>query len=245
MSQDPILSDVSPLAELEAAIGYSFRNPGLANQSVAHRSWCAEHDQPSNERLEFLGDSVLGLVVTAYLYENFPQLPEGDLAKLRASVVNSVTLAEVATGINLGDFLLLGKGERSTGGRQKSSILADALEAVIGAVYLDGGWDGAAPLVLGLLSDRIHDYSRGPGGADYKTRLQELSARRFDSPPSYRVSGAGPDHAKEFDAEVIIAGAVRGTGHGRSKKQAEQAAAQMAWNWIFESGVLADQTLIN
>jgi ribonuclease III len=244
MTPDPIVLEVQTVAALEATLGHTFRNPGLARQSVAHRSWCAEHDQPSNERLEFLGDSVLGLVVTGYLYENFPQLPEGDLAKLRASVVNSVTLAEVATGIDLGSFLLLGKGERSTGGRQKSSILADALEAVIGAVYLDGGWDAAAPLVLRLLSDRIHDYSRGPGGADYKTRLQELSARRFDSPPSYRVSGAGPDHAKEFDAEVIIAGVVRGTGHGRSKKQAEQAAAQMAWNWIFESGVLAAPTSI-
>jgi ribonuclease III len=237
---DPKLdAPLASLAELEATIGHTFANPGLAHQAAAHRSWCAEHDEPSNERLEFLGDSVLGLVVTGYLYENYPLLPEGDLAKLRASVVNSATLAEVATSMRLGDYLLLGKGERATGGREKSSILADALEAIIGAVYLDGGWDAAAPMVLRLLSDRIHDYSRGPGGADYKTRLQELAARRFDSPPSYRVVGAGPDHAKEFDAEVIIAGVVRGTGQGRSKKQAEQAAARMAWNWIFDSGVLS------
>lgn len=234
---DPVVAD-RPLRDLEAEIGYTFRKPGLALQATAHRSWCAETGQPSNERLEFLGDSVLGLVVTGYLYENFPQLPEGDLAKLRASVVNSATLAEVATGINLGDHLLLGKGENATGGRQKPSILADALEAVIGAVYIDGGWEGAEALVLKLLSERIHDYSSGPGGADYKTRLQELSARRFDAPPSYRVVGAGPDHAKEFDAEVLVAGVVRGTGQGRSKKQAEQAAAQMAWNWIFESGLV-------
>ncbi len=236
MTDVPVDTDAS-LNELEAEIGYTFTNAALARQATAHRSWCAETGHPSNERLEFLGDSVLGLVVTGYLYANFPQLPEGDLAKLRASVVNSVTLAEVATSINLGHHLLLGKGEHATGGRQKPSILADALEAVIGAVYIDGGWDGAASLVLKLLAERIHDYSSGPGGADYKTRLQELSARRFDSPPSYRVIGAGPDHAKEFAAEVIVAGVVRGTGQGRSKKQAEQAAAQMAWNWIFESGL--------
>ncbi len=235
MTDPRVVADRS-LRDLEAEIGYTFRNPSLAQQATAHRSWCSESGQPSNERLEFLGDSVLGLVVTGYLYENFPQLPEGDLAKLRASVVNSATLADVATGIKLGDHLLLGKGEHATGGRRKPSILADALEAVIGAVYIDGGWEGAASLVLKLLAERIHDYSSGPGGADYKTRLQELSARRFDSPPTYRVVGAGPDHAKEFDAEVIVAGVVRGTGQGRSKKQAEQAAAQMAWNWIFENG---------
>ena len=216
--------------EFEEAIGYSFANPQLLHQAVAHRSWCSENDEPSNERLEFLGDSVLGLVVTTYLFQKFPNLPEGDLAKLRASVVNSLTLAEIATSIDLGNHLLLGKGEAATGGREKASILADALEAVFGAVYLDGGWVPSQTLILQLLADLIHEYSDGPGGSDYKTRLQELAARTFEQLPTYRVVGHGPDHAKIFDAELVLAGEIRGFGRGRSKKQAEQAAAHMAWD---------------
>lgn len=172
---------------------------------------------------------MLGLVVTQHLYRAYPDLPEGELAKVRASVVNSSALAEVALELRLGEALLLGKGEDGSGGREKPSILADVTEAVIGAVYIDRGWDAAADLVMGLLGDRIAEAATGPGGQDYKTRLQELCARRFDHLPVYRVRDAGPDHAKTFDAVVLVAGEARGEGHGRSKKQAEQAAARMAW----------------
>jgi ribonuclease-3 len=202
---------------------------------VAHRSWCAETiGADSNERLEFLGDAVLGLVVTAHLFRAYPNLPEGELAKVRASVVNSEALAEVATALRLGDALLLGKGEDSSGGREKPSILADAMEAVIGAVYLDGGWSPAADLVMGLLGERIEEAAAGPGGQDYKTRLQELAARHFDQLPRYEVIDDGPDHAKRFFAAVSVGGVVRGRGEGRSKKQAEQGAAREAWETLGE-----------
>jgi ribonuclease-3 len=197
---------------------------------MAHRSWCAETvGAASNERLEFLGDAVLGLVVTDHLFRTYPGLPEGELAKVRASVVNSEALAEVAAGLRLGDALLLGKGEDASGGREKPSILADAMEAVIGAVYLDGGWAAAARLVMSLLGERIEDAAAGPGGQDYKTRLQELAARRFEQLPRYEVVDDGPDHAKRFFATVSVGGAARGRGEGRSKKQAEQGAARRAW----------------
>jgi ribonuclease-3 len=151
---------------------------------LAHRSWCAETDgAESNERLEFLGDAVLGLVVTDHLFRTYRDLPEGELAKVRASVVNSAALAEVAVDLDIGAALLLGKGEDQSGGREKPSILADAMEAVIGAVYLDGGWEAAAELVMGLLGERIEEAAAGPGGQDYKTRLQELSAHRFEHLP--------------------------------------------------------------
>jgi ribonuclease III len=214
---------------LASLVGWKFRDPELLALSMAHRSWSAERETQSNERLEFLGDAVLGLIVTNFIYNTYPELPEGHLAKLRASVVNSIVLADVARELHLGDSLLLGKGENSTGGREKSSILADAVEAVIGAIYLDGGWEPAELFVMRTLGERITAYSVGPGGDDYKTRLQELVARRFSQMPVYRVSGTGPDHEKEFEAAVFIAGVERGAGVGRSKKLAEQRAAQMAW----------------
>jgi ribonuclease-3 len=196
---------------------------------MAHRSWCAETPGAiSNERLEFLGDAVLGLVVTDHLFRTY-ELPEGELAKVRASVVNSAALAEVAEELDLGVALLLGKGEDASGGREKPSILADAMEAVIGAVYLDGGWEAAERLVMTLLGERIAEAAEGPGGQDFKTRLQELAARRFESLPRYEVTDEGPDHAKRFFATVAVAGVVSGNGEGRSKKQAEQAAARSAW----------------
>jgi ribonuclease III len=198
---------------------------------MAHRSWCAEvAGAPSNERLEFLGDAVLGLVVTDHLFRTYPELPEGELAKVRASVVNSEALAEVAGELSLGAALLLGKGEDASGGRDKPSILADAMEAVIGAVYLDGGWGPAAALVMTLLGERIEEAAAGPGGQDFKTRLQELAARRFDALPRYEVTDEGPDHAKRFFATVMVGGLARGRGEGRSKKQAEQGAAREAWH---------------
>jgi ribonuclease III len=213
---------------LAAVVGWTFRDPELLALSMAHRSWSAERNQQSNERLEFLGDAVLGLIVTNFIYNTYQDLPEGDLAKLRASVVNSITLAEVARELDLGASLLLGKGESSTGGRDKSSILADAFEAVLGAVYLDGGMGPAELFVMRTLGERISAYSLGPGGEDYKTRLQELVARRLNQMPVYRVEGTGPDHQKHFEAVVFIAGVERGAGVGRSKKAAEQSAARMA-----------------
>lgn len=197
---------------------------------MSHRSWCAENPGTcSNERLEFLGDAVLGLVVTDHIYRAYPQLPEGELAKVRAAVVNAGVLAEVAAELDLGAALLLGKGEDASGGREKPSILADAMEAVIGAVYLDGGWEAAYALVMRLLGERIAEAAAGPGGQDFKTRLQELAARHFDQLPRYDVVDEGPDHAKRFYATVHLAGRARGRGEGRSKKQAEQAAARTAW----------------
>ena len=207
-----------------------FRDDDLLARALAHRSWCAETaGTDSNERLEFLGDAVLGLIVTDHIFRTYPLLPEGELAKVRASVVNAGVLAELAAELHLGAALLLGKGEDQSGGREKPSILADAMEAVIGAVYLDRGWDGAWGLVMGLLGERITEAAAGPGGQDYKTRLQELAARRFDELPRYLVADDGPDHAKRFYATVYVAGEPHGAGEGRSKKQAEQAAARVAW----------------
>ena len=220
------------LQALAGRLGWTFNDDSLLVRSLAHRSWCAEHGEESNERLEFLGDAVLGLVVTSHIFRSYPHHPEGDLAKMRASLVNAIVLAEVATDLDVGPSLLLGKGEAATGGRAKTSILSDALEALIGAVYIDGGWDPAAALVMRLLSERIEESAMGPGGNDYKTRLQELVARRFDQLPSYRVTDVGPDHAKEFHAVVMVLGRVRGSGDGRSKKAAEQAAARIAWEEI-------------
>jgi ribonuclease-3 len=207
-----------------------FRDGELLARALAHRSWCAETaGTDSNERLEFLGDAVLGLIVTDHIFRTYPLLPEGELAKVRASVVNAGVLAELAAELRLGTALLLGKGEAQSGGREKPSILADAMEAVIGAVYLDRGWDGAWGLVMRLLGERIAEAAAGPGGQDFKTRLQELAARRFDELPRYHVADDGPDHAKRFFATVYVAGEPHGAGEGRSKKQAEQAAAREAW----------------
>jgi ribonuclease-3 len=218
---------------LETALGRAFHDPGRLDAALIHRSYCAEHPVTnSNERLEFLGDAVLGLVVTVYVYDEFPDLPEGELAKLRASVVNAEVLAQVGADLGIGPALLLGKGEDGSGGRDKPSILADAVEAVIAAVYLDGGWDAAHDLVLDLLEDRIRAEATGPGGQDYKTRLQELAARNFDQLPRYQVRAEGPDHSKRFFAAVRLDGEIRGEGEGRSKKQAEQAAARAAWEGL-------------
>ncbi len=177
---------------------------------------------------------MLGLVVTDHLYRTYPDLPEGHLAQVRAAVVNAGVLAEAAAELRLGEAVRLGKGEDSSGGREKPSILSDAMEAVIGAVYLDGGWDDASTLVMDLLGERMTEAAAGPGGHDFKTRLQEMGARRFDELPSYLVSSEGPDHAKRFTARVSVGGSEYGVGEGRSKKQAEQAAARMAWRALSE-----------
>lgn len=224
------------LANLEAALGKPLSDRLHLEAALIHRSYCAEHPETcSNERLEFLGDAVLGLSVTVYVFTEYPELPEGELAKLRASVVNAEVLADVAAEIGLGEALLLGKGEDASGGRAKPSILADAMEAVIAAVYLDGGWDAADALVLQLLGDRIREGAAGPGGSDYKTRLQEVAARLFDQLPRYQVRAEGPDHSKRFFATVTLRGEVFGEGEGRSKKHAEQAAARAAWERVQET----------
>jgi ribonuclease III len=207
---------------------------------VTHRSWCAEHPgAPSNERLEFLGDAVLGVVVTDQLYCDHPDLPEGQLAKTRAEVVSSAALAPMARKLGLGPALRLGRGEEMSGGRDKASILADALEAVLGAVWLDGGLGAAAPVVRRLVADALDRAVAGPGGTDFKTRLQEEAAHRADAVPEYAISETGPDHAKHFEATVSVAGEQWGHGAGRSKKEAEQAAAADAWERI--SGVADDE----
>jgi ribonuclease III len=178
---------------------------------------------------------VLGLVVTDHIFRTYADLPEGELAKVRAAVVNSGVLAEVAASVELGDALLLGRGEDLSGGREKPSILADSMEAVIGAVYLDGGWAAAAELVMSLLADRITEAAAGPGGQDFKTRLQELASRRSEPLPRYDVQDEGPDHAKRFYATVYLGSQPAGSGEGRSKKQAEQAAARSAWEVLADS----------
>lgn len=169
------------------------------------------------------------MVVTTFVYETFPAMPEGELAKVRASVVSAAALAEVAAEVGLGEILLLGKGEDASGGRSKLSILADAMEAVIGATYLDQGWPAVQALVLGLVGDRIAVAAEGPGGLDFKTQLQELVAREFEQLPDYDIRDEGPDHDKRFFAAVRVGGRIEGEGEGRSKKAAEQSAARAAW----------------
>jgi ribonuclease-3 len=218
------------LDALQARLEVQFVDHDMLLRSLAHRSWCAENGEPeSNERLEFLGDSVLGLVVTHYVFEHFPSLPEGQLSEVRAGVVNARVLAEVALELDLGTHLLLGKGEDAAGGRTKQSILADAYEAVIAAVYLDQGFGVVRDLVLRCLQDRIAEAAAGPGGRDYKTRLQEVTAARTLGRPKYQVRDEGPDHAKHFYATVYVTDRAYGEGEGRSKKQAEQAAAWVAF----------------
>ncbi|WP_110588733.1 ribonuclease III [Microbacterium suaedae] len=183
---------------------------------------------PHNERLEFLGDSVLGLAVTAMLYERFPDVSEGDLAKRRAGVVSTLALADVARGIGLGEYLQLGRGEEQTGGRDKDSILADAMEAVFGAAFLSVGREAADALVLHLITPLIEDPARYGAAVDPKTSVQELAAHRGVDPPSYEITSSGPDHDRRFTA-VVTVGEDRASGSGTSKKQAEMAAALTLW----------------
>ena len=200
------------------------------SRALSHRSWCAEvGGQPSNERLEFLGDAVLGMVVADLAYRHHGELAEGKLTDLRKSVVNASALAEVALEIGLGAYLRLGKGEDAAGGRSKPSILSDAFEAVLGAVYLDGGTDQAFALIERLFAERMAVAAQRLDRLDYKTVLQELTARQHDTAPVYVISETGPDHDKRFFATVIVKGVSVGTGEGRSKKTAEQAAAEQAW----------------
>ncbi|WP_405602539.1 ribonuclease III [Streptomyces sp. NBC_01410] len=217
---------------LEGRLGYHLES-ALLVRALTHRSYAYENGGlPTNERLEFLGDSVLGLVVTDTLYRTHPDLPEGQLAKLRAAVVNSRALAEVGRGLELGLFIRLGRGEEGTGGRDKASILADTLEAVIGAVYLDQGLEAASELVHRLFDPLIEKSSNLGAGLDWKTSLQELTAAEGLGVPEYLVTETGPDHEKTFTAAARVGGVSYGTGTGRSKKEAEQQAADSAWREI-------------
>jgi ribonuclease-3 len=225
------------VAHLEDAFGISF-DLEMLERALTHRSFAYENGGlPTNERLEFLGDSVLGVVITTALFHNHPDLPEGQLAKLRASVVNMRALADVARRLGpegLGPYLLLGKGEETTGGRDKNSILADTLEALLGAIYLQYGLDTTA-VVIHRLFDPLMAESAGRGAAlDWKTSLQELTAALSLGVPEYRIDEAGPDHAKTFTAWVIVAGERYGGEEGRSKKEAEQRAAEAAWRVLSE-----------
>jgi ribonuclease III len=219
-------------AWLRDALGVELPD-GLLGLALTHRSFAYENGGlPTNERLEFLGDSVLGLVVTDELYRSQPNLPEGQLAKLRASVVNMTSLAGVARRLGdggVGPHLLLGRGEEITGGREKDSILADALEALIGAIHLGCGLASASAIVHRLFDPLLVEAATRGAGLDWKTSLQELGAARGLGAPSYVVEDDGPDHAKTFEAAVVLAGTVYGRGRGRTKKAAEQEAAEAAW----------------
>ncbi len=223
------------IKDLENAIGYRFKNITLLQNALAHSSYANErwHDSlKSNERLEFLGDSILGMVVAEYLYRNFPDRPEGDLTRMRADMVCERSLAMIAERIDLGKHLLLGNGEESSGGRTRDSILADAVESVIAACFLDGGMEPARKFIEGFVLTDVP--VRKLRNADYKTALQELVQQKKNQILSYAlVEESGPDHDKHFVVQVSLNGAVVGTGEGRSKKKAEQDAAHNAIEHLF------------
>jgi len=218
-----------PASELLSKLGVTV-GAELLERALTHRSYAYEQGGlPTNERLEFLGDSVLGLVVTEHLYASHPELSEGQLAKLRAAVVNSRALADVARGLDLGAVIHLGRGEETTGGRNKSSILADTMEAMIGAVFVEHGIDMARVFVHRLFDDLMVDVVTRGAGLDWKTSLQELASLAGLGVPRYEIVESGPDHAKAFQATVLIDSQRHGPGAGRNKKEAEQNAAAMAF----------------
>ena len=218
--------------DLLACLGVAV-DPDLLSLALMHRSYAYENGGlPTNERLEFLGDSVLGIVITETLYRRYPHCTEGELAKLRAAVVNATALAGVARTIGLGDYLFLGRGEETTGGRDKSSILADTMEAVFGAVFLTSGIDTSADVIHRLFDPLIDRAELLGAGLDWKTSLQEVAAAAELGLPEYRVTDEGPDHAKEFFAQAVVGDDVLGEGSGRSKKVAEQQAAAAAYERI-------------
>jgi ribonuclease III len=213
----------------------------LLLRALTHRSYAYENGGlPNNERLEFLGDSVLGLVVTDSLYAAHPDLAEGQLAKLRAAVVNMRALAEVARTLGLGEFIFLGRGEESTGGRDKASILADTMEAVIAAVYLSAGLSAATTFVRHLLDPLMESSASLGAGLDWKTSLQELTSSGSLGVPEYLVTEEGPDHRKSFHAESVVGSELMGSGSGSSKKEAEQMAAEVAWTELNRRANVAD-----
>lgn len=205
-------------------------SPEILTQALTHRSYSYENGgMPTNERMEFLGDSVLGIVITEELYRRFPDYAEGRLAKLRAAIVNMRALAGVAREIGLGDALLIGKGEEVTGGREKNSLLADSFEALVGAIYLDLGFEVAGKLVRRIMEPAISNAANLGAGLDWKTSLQELAAQKNRGVPEYTVTESGPDHDKLFVASCTVGRSVLGSGEGKSKKEAEQKAAAAAF----------------
>ncbi|MCR5980446.1 ribonuclease III [Gordonia jinghuaiqii] len=233
-----VAREAGPHAALLAALDTDIRDD-LLTLALTHRSYAYENGGlPTNERLEFLGDSVLGVVITERLYLRYPDRPEGELAKIRASVVNMHALADVARGLGdeggLGTYLYLGRGEEMTGGRDKDSILADGLESLFGAVFLSHGLETSQRVILRLFDERIAVAGQLGAGLDWKTSLQELSSERGYGPPQYQISATGPDHNKEFTAIALVAGENLGEGVGRTKKEAEQQAAAHAWKVLTE-----------
>jgi ribonuclease-3 len=230
-ASDPV-ADPTALVELGSRLGVDM-SPEMLQLALTHRSFAYENGGlPTNERLEFLGDSVLGIVVTDTLFRTHPDLREGQLAKLRAAVVNMRALAEVARALGLGDFVRLGRGEEATGGRDKSSILADTVEAIIGAVYLDLGLTEADRLVHRLFDATMEQAAQLGAGLDWKTSLQELTAAAGLGVPEYLINESGPDHAKEFVATAKVGPLAFGAGAGRNKKEAEQKAAAHAYRAV-------------
>ncbi|MBA4609801.1 ribonuclease III [Aeromicrobium sp. Marseille-Q0843] len=234
------MHDVPELAALSETLGVPDLDPELLTHALTHRSYSYENGQiPNNERLEFLGDSVLGLVVTETLFRGHPDLPEGQLAKLRAAVVSAKALAEVARTLGLGDHLRLGRGEEASGGRNKPSILSDAMEAVLGAVFVEFGIERAADVIHAIFDPVIADAAQMGAGLDWKTSLQEISALHGLGVPAYVLEGTGPDHDKTFTASVVLGAERFDGGTGRSKKDAEQMVAEIAWRAISERAAAA------
>lgn len=216
-------------AQLIARLGVDV-NPQLLELAFTHRSFAYENNvSANNERLEFLGDAVLGLVVTEELYTRYPDLDESKLSPLRSGIVNMRALADIARELNLGQFMRIGKGEEITGGRDKNSLLADSLEALFGAIYLNHGFTDTARVILNLITPTIEVAKSQGAGLDGKTALQELAAARQISLPEYQISESGPDHDKSFVATAIVGGEAIATGSGKSKREAEQAAARTAF----------------
>jgi len=223
---------------LQKTLGYTFSDIRLLNKALTHKSYVNERSEflKHNERFEFLGDSVLDVLVSDYLVSEFSDYAEGTLSKIRAAVVNETCLADLARKIELGKYLLLGKGEDFSGGRNKSSILADAFEAVAGALFRDGGLESASQVFLPLLKGEISNFSHSWDFRDFKSELQEYTQNKWVCTPNYKVvNELGPDHAKEFEVTVTIKSQVKGQGSGSSKKEAEQAAAKMAMEKFSES----------
>lgn len=217
------------LHELAARLGHSFHSIQLLRQALVHRSYLAEFDeQESNERFEFLGDAVLGWVVADMAFHRLPDEPEGRLSDLRQSVVNAAALAEIARSLDIGRYLLLGRGESTAGGRDKTSILSDAFEAIIGAIYVDAGSSAAEKFVRRFLETAVEEVVPRLDSFDNKTRLQELCSQLELGVPRYETHGEGPEHEKVFTASVVVGGTSLGSGTGRTKKAAEQAAAELA-----------------
>ncbi len=229
------------LADLEAQLGYHFTDRDLLGEALTHRSYAGEHHtERSYERLEFLGDAVLQLAITEYLFELEPKLVEGEMAKVRAAVVNERTLARLARTLHVGPALELGRGEDLTGGRDKDSLLSDVVEALVGAIYREAGYATAAEVVMRHWRALVDERAEAPGQRDFKTRLQEILAQR-GMRPRYEVVEAGPEHAKEFTAEVFAGHDKLGEGVGTSKKRAEQAAAHAATEPGNGAGLSRDQ----